>query len=129
MKKLSILLLAVFYISLSNITAQEATTNETATPVESVEEVKKCAKTGEPCLKTCSKKKNGTCCQSKKANSSCNKSKKGSFNFNKSNNYAGKSSCSKSKAKKCCKKKSEDKAKSEEVKSEDKADEEKSDEE
>ena len=117
MKKISILLLAVFYFGTSNLTAQDANNNN-ATAVEVVEEVKKCAKSGEACPKTCAKKKNGTCCQSKKANSSCSKSKKGSFNFNKSNNYAGKSSCSKSKAKKCCKKKSE------EVKSENKEDEE-----
>ena len=103
MKKLSFLLLAFLFIGVSTMTAQDAIKNETANKVESVEEVKKCAKTGKVCPKTCAKKKNGSCCQSKAANSSCSKSKKGSFNFNKSNNYLGKSSCSKSK--KCCKKK------------------------
>ena len=123
MKKLSFLLLAVFYIGISNITAQDTISNEKAITVESVEEVKTCAKTGKVCPKTCAKKKNGSCCQSKKANSSCSKSKKGSFNFNKSNNYGGKSSCSSSKAKKCCKKKAQEE-KAEEVTTDDKSTEE-----
>ncbi|MAU36760.1 MAG: hypothetical protein CMD14_05245 [Flavobacteriales bacterium] len=110
MKKLSFLLLAFLFIGVSTMTAQDAIKNETANKVESVEEVKKCAKTGKVCPKTCAKKKNGSCCQSKAGNSSCSKSKKGSFNFNKSNNYGGKSSCSSSKNKKCCKKKAMEKA-------------------
>ena len=120
MKQLSILLLAIFYIGLSNMNAQNTTT-ESETTVEVTQEVKKCAKTGEVCPKTCSKKKSGTCCQSKKTSSSCSKSKKGSFNFNKnSNTYSSKSSCSKSKTKKCCKKKALEKADAEENPSEEK---------
>ena len=108
MKKLSILLLAILYIGTFNINAQNNVNSETV----ATQEVKKCAKTGEVCPKTCAKKKNGTCCQSKKTSSSCGKSKKGSFNFNKnSGNYSSKTtSCSKTKAKKCCKTKASEKA-------------------
>ena len=97
MKKISILLLAVFYIGIANLSAQDATT-EAVTTTEEAKEVKTCAKTGKTCDEKCEKKKNGTCCKGKKA-------KEGSFNFNKSNNYNGKSSCSKSAKKSCCKKK------------------------
>ena len=107
MKKLSILLLAIFFIGIANINAQTEATNESTTAVEEVKDVKTCTKTGKICPATCDKKKTNTCCQSKKEKSSCSKSKKGSFNFNKSNNYDSKSSCSKSKTKKCCKKKAE----------------------
>ena len=103
MKKLSILLLAVLYIGVANVSAQTEVTNETVTAVEEVTETKICSKTGKICKKTCKNKAKGTCCQSKKGKSSCSKSKKGSFNFNNSNNYGGTSSCSKAKkkAKKC----------------------------
>tara|TARA_X000000368_G_scaffold264412_1_gene209362 strand:- start:7728 stop:8126 length:399 start_codon:yes stop_codon:yes gene_type:complete len=113
MKKISILLLAVFYIGIANLSAQDATT-EAATTTEAVtasEETKEecgftkndegqlvCVKTGKVCNSTCPKKASKTCCKGKKA-------KEGSFNFNKSNNYSGKSSCSKSAKKACCKKK------------------------
>jgi hypothetical protein len=97
MKKISILLLAVFYIGIANLSAQDATT-EAVTTTEEAKEVKICAKTGKTCDEKCENKKNGTCCKGKKA-------KEGSFNFNKSNNYNGKSSCSKSAKKSCCKKK------------------------
>ena len=112
MKKLSILLLAIFYIGTFNINAQNNVNSETVATIEATQEVKKCAKTGEVCAKTCAKKKNGTCCQSKKTSSSCSKSKKGSFNFNKnSEKYSSKTtSCSKTKAKKCCKTKASEKA-------------------
>ena len=101
MKKISILLLAVLYIGIANISAQTETTNETVTAVE---EVKKdcpftktadgkliCTKTGKICNPASCKNKS-KCCKGKK-------SKKGSFNFNNSNNYGGKSSCSKAKKK------------------------------
>ena len=105
MKKLSILLLAIFYIGIANVSAQTETQPEGKIIYEEgdkkiilAEETKECAKTGKVCDVTCEKKKNGTCCKGKKV-------KKGSFNFNKSNNYTKKSSCSKSAKKTCCKKK------------------------
>ena len=112
MKKLSIVLLAVFFIGIANINAQTDATTEAPVAVEEVQEVKKdcpftktedgkliCTKTGKICDPASCKNKS-KCCKGKK-------SKKGSFNFNKSNNYGGgKSSCSSKKAKKkCCKKK------------------------
>ena len=99
MKKISILLLALLYIGIANVSAQTEATNETVTAVEEVTETKICSKTGKVCKKTCKNKAKGTCCQSKKGKSSCSKSKKGSFNFNNSNNYGGTSSCSKTKKK------------------------------
>ena len=104
MKKLSILLLAVLYIGIANLSAQTEATNETVTAVEEVQEIKKdcpftktvdgkliCTKTGKICDPASCKNKS-KCCKGKK-------SKKGSFNFNNSNNYGGKSSCSKAKKK------------------------------
>ena len=106
MKKLSILLLAIFYIGISNINAQNDVSTEKATNIEATQEIKKCAKTGKICNETCKNKKDGTCCNGNKSKSSCSKSKKGSFNFNKNSaTYSSKSSCSKSASKKCCKKK------------------------
>ena len=106
MKKLSILLLAVFYIGIANVSAQTDAATETTNAIEEVQEVKKdcpftktedgkliCTKTGKICDPASCKNKS-KCCKGKK-------SKKGSFNFNNSNNYGGKSSCSK-KAKKGC---------------------------
>ena len=100
MKKLSIVLLAVFFIGIANISAQTDTPTETVIAVEEVQEVKKdcpftktedgkliCTKTGKICDPASCKNKS-KCCKGKK-------SKKGSFNFNNSNNYGGKSSCSK----------------------------------
>ena len=118
MKKLSIVLLAVFFIGIANVNAQTDAptvtdiTTETVVGMEEVKDVKTCAKTGKVCDATCEKKKNGTCCKSEKKKScsksekaSCSKSKEGSFNFDKSNNYAAeKSSCSKKAKKECCKK-------------------------
>ena len=109
MKKISIVLLAVFFIGIANVNAQTDVTTET---VVSIEEVKTCADTGKICDATCEKKKNGTCCKGEKKKScsksekaACSKSKEGSFNFDKSNNYAAdKSSCSKKAKKECCKK-------------------------
>ena len=107
MKKLSIVLLAVFFIGIANISAQTDTPTETVIAVEEVQEVKKdcpftktedgkliCTKTGKICDPASCKNKS-KCCKGKK-------SKQGSFNFTKSNNYGGgKSSCSKKKARKC----------------------------
>ena len=124
MKKISIVLLAVFFIGIANVNAQTDVNTET---VVGIEEVKTCAKTGKVCDATCEKKKNGTCCKGEKkkscsksekatcskskakcskSKSSCSKSKDDGFNFNKTNNYGGeKSSCSKKAKKGCCKKK------------------------
>ena len=104
MKKLSIVLLAVFFIGIANVNAQTDVAIDNVVAVEEVQEtgvkVLKCAKTGKICNPTCKGKAKATCCKGKKK-TSCSKSKEGSFNFGKSNNYAGgKSSCSK-KAKKC----------------------------
>ena len=118
MKKISIILLAVFFIGIANVNAQTDAptvtdiTTETVVGMEEVKDVKTCAKTGKVCDATCEKKKNGTCCKSEKKKScsksekaACSKSKEGSFNFDKSNNYAAeKSSCSKKAKKGCCKK-------------------------
>ena len=116
MKKISIVLLTVFFIGIANVNAQSDATTKTVVAVEEVtveEGVKTCAKTGKVCEATCENKKNGTCCKDEKKKScsksekaSCSKSKKGSFNFDKSNSYGDKkSSCSKSDKKKgCCKK-------------------------
>jgi hypothetical protein len=125
MKKLSIVLLAVFFIGISNVNAQTDSpsvndvTTKTVAVMEEVKDVKTCAKTGKVCESTCEKKKNNTCCKgektkscSKSEKSSCSKSKssysknkEGSFNFDKSNDYANeKSSCSKKAKKGCCKK-------------------------
>lgn len=106
MKKLSILLLAVFFIGIANLSAQNETTTEAVVNTEEVKEVKKCSKTDKICDATCNKNKKGTCCKGLKADKgSYNFSDKGSFNFSKSNNYTGKSSCSKNVKKACCKKK------------------------
>ena len=131
MKKISIVLLAVFFIGIDKVNAQSDATNETVVAVEEVtakEGVKTCAKTGKVCDATCENKKNGNCCKGEKKKScskseeaSCSKSKakcsksekasystskEGSFNFDKSNSYGDKkSSCSKAdKNKGCCKK-------------------------
>ena len=100
MKKISILLLAVFFIGIANVNAQSEATTET---VVVTEEVKTCAKSGKVCNATCENKKNGSCCKGEKKKS-CSKSEKGEFDYGTTNNYSGKkSSCSK-KSKKSCKK-------------------------
>ena len=117
MKKLSIVLLAVFFIGIANVNAQTDATIDNVVTVEEVQETDakalKCTKTGKICDATCKNKAKGTCCKGKKKTncskskkSSCSKSKEGDFNFNKTNNYGGgKSSCSKKAKKGCCKKK------------------------
>ena len=103
MKKISILLLAVFFIGIANVNAQSEATSETVVVTEEVTEVKTCAKSGKVCNTTCENKKNGTCCKGEKKKS-CSKSEKGEFDYGTTNNYSGKeSSCSK-KSKKSCKK-------------------------
>ena len=100
MKKISILLLAVLFIGISNVNAQSDATTET---VVVTEEVKTCAKSGKVCDATCENKKNGTCCKGQKKKS-CSKSEKGVFAYGTTNDYSGKkTSCSK-KSKKSCKK-------------------------
>ena len=101
MKKISILLLAVFFIGIANVNAQSEATSETVVVTEEVTEVKTCAKSGKVCDATCENKKNGTCCKGEKKKS-CSKSEKGNFDYGTTNDYSGeKSSCSK-KAKKGC---------------------------
>ncbi len=115
MKKISILLLAVFFIGIANVNAQSEATTETVVVTEAV---KTCAKSGKVCDATCENKKNGTCCKGQKKKScsksekaacskskaKCSKSEKGDFDYGTTNDYSGKkSSCSK-KSKKSCKK-------------------------
>jgi len=96
MKRISIVLIAVFFIGIANANAQTVITNKTVVEIEKVKEVKTCDKTGKVCDATCEKKKNGTCCKGDKKKS-CSKSK--------SSCSKSKSSCSKSDKKKgCCKK-------------------------
>ena len=103
MKKISILLLAIFFIGIANVNAQPNATTETVVVTEEIIEVKTCAKSGKVCDATCENKKNGTCCKGEKKKS-CSKSEKGEFDYGTTNNYSGKkSSCSK-KSKKSCKK-------------------------
>ena len=116
MKKISILLLAVFFIGIANVNAQSDTTTETVVVTEEVKEVKTCAKSGKVCNTTCENKKKGTCCKGEKKKScsksekaacskskaKCSKSEKGNFDYGTTNDYSDKkSSCSK-KAKKGC---------------------------
>ena len=120
MKKISIVLLAVFFIGIANLNAQTDLSTETIVGIEDVKEDRTCAKTGGVCDATCENKKNSTCCKvnikkscSKSEKAACSKSKssfsksnEGSFNFDKSNKYGDeKASCSKKAKKGCCKKK------------------------
>ena len=119
MKKISIILLAVFFIGIANVNAQTDLSTETVVIMEEVKEVKTCSDTEKVCDATCEKKKTGNCCKGEKkkscsksekascskSKSSCSKSKENSFNFDKSNDYANKkTSCSKKEKKGCCKK-------------------------
>ena len=101
MKKITIALLAVFFIGIANVNAQSDATSETVVVTEEVTEVKTCAKSGKVCDATCENKKNGTCCKGEKKKS-CSKSEKGNFDYGTTNDYSGeKTSCSK-KTKKGC---------------------------
>jgi len=118
MKKISILLLAIFFIGIANVNAQPNATTETVVVTEEIIEVKTCAKSGKVCDATCENMKKGTCCKGEnkkscsksekaacsKSKAKCSKSEKGDFNYGTINDYSGKkSSCSK-KSKKSCKK-------------------------
>lgn len=101
MKKITIALLAVFFIGIANVSAQSDAKEVDSeviyekgdqkilmvpdkTTTEEVKEVKTCAKSGKVCDATCENKKKGTCCKGEKKKS-CSKSEK--------------AACSKSKAK------------------------------
>ena len=104
MKKISIVLLAIFFIGIANVNAQTDATKETVLAVEEVQSEDVAKTTCTKAQKEACKKDASKCCK-KKSKSSCSKSKEGSFNFNKSNNYGDeKSSCSKKAKKGCCKK-------------------------
>jgi len=94
MKKISIVLLAVFFIGITNVNAQTDATTETVVGVEEVKEIKTCAKTGKVCDETCKNKAKGTCCKGKK--SSCSKKEKKGCCKKKANN------CGKDCTKPCC---------------------------
>ena len=115
MKKLTIVLLAVFFIGIANISAQTDTPTETVIAVEEVQEVRKdcpftktedgkliCTKTGKICDPASCKNKS-KCCKGKSKKSSCSKSKKTGFSYGQTNNYGSKSSskCNAKKIKKC----------------------------
>ena len=119
MKKISIVLLAIFFIGIANVNAQTDANTEIVVEIEEVKEVKTCAKTGKVCDVTCENKKNGTCCKGEKkrscsksekaacskSKSKCSKSEKAACSKSKSSCSKSKSSCSKSDKKKgCCKK-------------------------
>ena len=108
--ELTIILLALFFVGITNINAQ---TDAVTTEEVSTEEVNKecpftknsdgkliCVKTGKVCDEACKNKAKGKCCKGKSKGSSCSKSKTGGFDYNKSNDYGGNSSSSKCKTKK-----------------------------
>ena len=126
MKKLTIILLALFFVGITNINAQTdvTTSNEVTTEEVTLENHPKecpftknaegklvCVKTGKVCDNACKNKAKGTCCKGKakrcckgKANGkSCSKSKKSGFNYGNTNNYGSNSSskCNAKKIKKC----------------------------
>ena len=122
MKKLSIVLLAVFFIGIANVNAQNIFGNSSKEGQKTDTKEIKCIKTGKICDATCKNKAKGTCCNGK-AKKSCSKSKKSSCSKKakkgccKSNNSScsknnaskscskSKASCSKKAKKGCCKKK------------------------
>jgi len=110
MKKISIVLLAVFFIGIANVNAQTDATTETVVGIEEVQSGDVAKITCTKAQKEACKKDASKCCKKKskcsKSKSSCSKSKDGSFNFDKSNNYGDeKSSCSKKGKKGCSKSK------------------------
>ena len=114
MKKLTIILLALFFVGITNINAQtEAITADEVT----TEEVKKecpftknadgklvCVKTGKVCDTTCENKKNGTCCKGEKKKS-CSKSKTKCSKEEKAACSKSKTKCSKEEKAACSKSK------------------------
>jgi hypothetical protein len=128
MKKISILLLTILYLGITNLCAQNDNQPESKVIYEknnqrimsSEDETKECefkknnegelvcVKTGKICNETCPKKAKNSCCKGEKASKDCSTSKNSSFNFNTSNTYntsTKKNSCSKVKSKSCCKSK------------------------
>ena len=104
MKKISIVLLAVFFIGIANVNAQSDATTETVVGIEEVKEVKTCAKSGKVCDATCENKKNGTCCKGEKKKS-CSKSEKAACSKSKAKcSKSEKASCSKDEKKVSCSK-------------------------
>lgn len=114
MKKLTIILLALFFVGITNINAQtEATISEEVVSIEEIQEANKdcpftkttdgkliCTKTGKICDPASCKNKS-KCCKGKSKKSSCSKSKKTGFNYGQTNNYGSKlkSKCSAKKTK------------------------------
>ena len=122
MKNLTIILLALFFVEITNINAQTET--DATSEISAVEQLKAncpdwgtdkcpytinedgklvCVKTGKVCDDSCKNKAKGKCCKGKSKKRSCSKSKKGGFNYNKSNNYGNNpsSKCNVKKVKKC----------------------------
>jgi hypothetical protein len=125
MKKLTIILLALLFIGVTNTNAQTDATAENANAIEEIQEANKdcpftktddgkliCTKTGKICDPSSCKNKSKCCkgkakskrkCCKKKSKSSCSKSKTEGFNYGKTNNYGSvsKSKCSGKKVRKC----------------------------
>ena len=105
MKKITIVLLSIFFVSITSTFAQDevkTTQENTDCPFTiNAEGEKICTLTGTP---ECSPKQSKSSCCKTKSKSSCSKNtSKGEFNYGKKNNYSGKkSSCNKKTKKKCC---------------------------
>ena len=114
MKKITIVLLSIFFVSITSTFAQDevkTTQENTDCPFTiNAEGEKICTLTGTPecspkqskssCCKTKSK---SSCCKTKSKSSCSKNTSKGEFNYGKKNNYSGKkSSCNKKTKKKCC---------------------------
>ena len=133
MKNITIALLAIFFMGITNVNAQTdvITSNEVVNEEVTLENHPKecpftknaegklvCVKTGKVCDNACKNKAKGTCCKGKTKKcckgktkkSSCSKSRKSGFSYGNSNDYSGKkSSCSKKSKKGCCSKKGKNK--------------------
>ena len=94
MKKLTSILLAIFFIASYNMSAQDVAAEDTK---KATTEVVECESQKTKEVECKSQKTKSTCCTKKKSNG---------FNFNKSNSYGKSSSCSSaSKKSACCAKK------------------------
>jgi len=123
MKKITIVLLSIFFVSITSTFAQDevkTTQENTDCPFTiNAEGEKICTLTGTPecspkqskssCCKTksksscCKTKSKSSCCKTKSKSSCSKNTSKGEFNYGKKNNYSGKkSSCNKKTKKKCC---------------------------
>ena len=118
MKKLSIVLLSVFFIGIANVNAQNIFKDSGQKEEKTNTKEIKCIKTGKICDATCTNKAKGNCCKgkekkscSKSNKSSCSKkAKKGCCKNNSSKSCKkSKVSCSKETKKGCCKKKTANK--------------------